>query len=77
MCEGFLSQDNTISKWGMLKLPFLEELSQIMNSSPCKHRSKKNLDAQPKYLSLRLDHAFSFFPCVFVNLRKGPANASC
>lgn len=38
---------------------------------------QKILDAQPKYLSLRLDRAFSFFPCVFVKLRKGPANASC
>lgn len=38
---------------------------------------KKILHAQPKYLSLRLDRAFSFFPCVFAKLRKGPANASC
>lgn len=72
MCEGFLSQDNAIWKWGMETSisgrtePDYEQLTM-------QKQIKKIIDAQPKYLSLRLDHAFSFF---FVQLRKGPANAS-
>lgn len=32
---------------------------------------RKILDAQPKHLCLRLEHAVFFFLCVFVKLRKG------